>query len=70
MTRASDVRAACGFPPKDPALAVHCPACEAFAGEPCTTLDRRRTDPHPSRLVAAEAALPTATILPFQPRET
>lgn len=70
MTGASDVRAACGYPAKDPALDVPCPICGVAKGEPCTTLGRRRDDPHPARTDLAAEAQPTATILPFQPRET
>lgn len=70
MTNVNDVRAACGYPAKDPALDVKCPICGAAKDEPCTTLGRRRDDPHPARIDLAAAAESTAVILPFQPRET
>lgn len=37
------------------ALATHCPwpSCHAAPGSPCTTLGRRRSTPHPSRIDAA-----------------
>jgi hypothetical protein len=72
VTGAADVRAAAGFAARHPALAVQCPHCRAPAGEPCIgpASKRRLPAPHPSRISAAEQAQPTATILPFQPRET
>lgn len=67
MTNVNDVRAAIGAAPRDPALNVPCAHCRAFRDMPCTTRGRDRKDPHPARL---ELAAQSATILPFQPRET
>lgn len=48
------------------AIALPCPTCRAAAGESCKLTGRYDEPPH-NRPLADE---PTATILPFQPRET
>jgi hypothetical protein len=69
VTGANDVRAACGYPPKDPALAVRCSICRAVKDDPCINpaTKKRMPAPHLARITEAET---TATILPFQPRGT
>jgi hypothetical protein len=63
MTGPDDVRHALGLTAKPPALTVQCPHCRAGRGEPCLTLGRPRSKPHPGR----EAAAPDAVVIAFPP---
>jgi hypothetical protein len=65
VTGVEDVRRALGVAARPPALTVQCPHCRAGPGEPCVTLGRPRSKPHPGRVDAG----PDATVLTF-PKET
>lgn len=64
---AADVRRALGLTAKPPALTVQCPHCRAGPGEPCVTLGRPRSKPHPGRVDAGPDAVVIRLHLPPDP---